>query len=137
MIIAERAARLEAEAEFVLTQITELERERDAVMEAEASDKASKMIKQLTGLRGIGFRSATVLVRDVMARHWDHTPVWRPRYIAAGSTASRVLVPNEAQARHIAAHRQGIGQQKRAPQREHASSCSGAGRNVGLKSRMR
>ena len=40
--------------ELVLTQITELERERDAVVETEASDKASKMIQQLTGLRGIG-----------------------------------------------------------------------------------
>jgi hypothetical protein len=48
--------RLLARLELVLTQITELERERDAVVETEASDKASnnKMIQQLTGLRGIG-----------------------------------------------------------------------------------
>ena len=35
----------------MLTQVAELERERDAVVETEASDKASKMIQQLTGLR--------------------------------------------------------------------------------------
>ena len=36
--------RLLARLELVLAQIAELERERDAVVEAEASDKASKMI---------------------------------------------------------------------------------------------
>ena len=46
--------RLLARLELVLTQIAELERERDAVMETEASDKASRMIQQLAGLRGIG-----------------------------------------------------------------------------------
>jgi transposase len=40
-----------ARLELVLAQIAELERERDAVVEAEASDKASKMIQQLTNLR--------------------------------------------------------------------------------------
>jgi hypothetical protein len=40
--------RLLARLELVLTQITELERERDAVVETEASDEASKMIQQLT-----------------------------------------------------------------------------------------
>jgi transposase len=42
--------RLLARLELVLTQIAELERERDA---------ASKMIQQLTALRGIGVQSAT------------------------------------------------------------------------------
>jgi len=46
--------RLLARLELVLTQIAELERERDTVVETEASDKASKMIRQLTVLRGIG-----------------------------------------------------------------------------------
>ncbi len=49
---------------------TELERERDAVVETEASDKASKMIQQLTGLRGIGVQSATVLVREAFVRRF-------------------------------------------------------------------
>ena len=60
--------RLLARLELVLTQIAELERERDAVVETEASDKASKMIQQLTGFRGIGVQSATVLVREVVRR---------------------------------------------------------------------
>jgi hypothetical protein len=54
--------------ELVLTQIAELE--RDAVVETEASDKASKMIQQLTGLRGIGVQSATVLVRKAFVRRF-------------------------------------------------------------------
>jgi transposase len=62
--------RLLARLELVLTQIAELERERDAVVETEASDKASKMIQQLTGLRGIGVQSATVLVREAFVRRF-------------------------------------------------------------------
>lgn len=62
--------RLLARLELVLTQIAELERERDAVMETEGSDKASKMIQQLTSLRGIGVQSATVLVREAFVRHF-------------------------------------------------------------------
>ena len=62
--------RLLARLELVLTQIAELERERDAVVETEASDKASKMIQQLTGLRGIGVQIATVLVREAFVRHF-------------------------------------------------------------------
>ena len=54
----------------MLTQIAELERERDAVVETEAFDKASKMIQQLTGLRGIGVQSATVLVRGAFVRRF-------------------------------------------------------------------
>jgi transposase len=60
--------RLLVRLELVLTQIAELERERDAVMETEASDRASRMIQQLTALRGIGVQSATVLVREAFVR---------------------------------------------------------------------
>jgi len=60
--------RLLVRLELVLTQIAELERERDAVMETEASDSASRMIQQLTALRGIGVQSATVLVREAFVR---------------------------------------------------------------------
>src|SRR4029077_9390665 len=62
--------RLLARLELVLAQIAELERERDAVVEAEASNKASKMIQQLTNLRGIGVQSATVLVREAFVRRF-------------------------------------------------------------------
>jgi transposase len=62
--------RLLARLELVLAQIAELERERDVVVEAEASDKASKMIQQLTKLRGIGVQSATVLVREAFVRRF-------------------------------------------------------------------
>ena len=62
--------RLLARLELVLAQIAELEHERDAVMETEAPDKASKMIQQLTKLRGIGVQSATVLVREAFVRRF-------------------------------------------------------------------
>jgi transposase len=62
--------RLLARLELVLAQIAELERERDAVVEAKASDKASEMIQQLTNLRGIGVQSATVLVREAFVRRF-------------------------------------------------------------------
>jgi transposase len=62
--------RLLARLELVLTQIAELELERDAVVETEASDKAGKMIQQLTRLRGIGVQSATVLVREAFVRRF-------------------------------------------------------------------
>jgi transposase len=62
--------RLLARLELVLTQIAELERERDAVVETETPDKASKMIQQLAGLRGIGVQSATVLVREAFVRRF-------------------------------------------------------------------
>ncbi len=47
--------------ELVCAQIAELERERDAVLEEEAPDKAEEMIQRLAGLQGIGVQSATVL----------------------------------------------------------------------------
>src|SRR6516162_6747788 len=62
--------RLLARLELVLTQIAELERERDAVVETEASDRAGKVIQQLTALRGIGVQSATVLVREAFVRRF-------------------------------------------------------------------
>ena len=62
--------RLLARLELVLRQIAELERERDAVVETEASDKASEMIQQLTALRGIGVQSASVLVREAFVRRF-------------------------------------------------------------------
>jgi transposase len=62
--------RLLARLELVLRQIAELERERDAVVETEASDKASEMIQQLNALRGIGVQSATVLVREAFVRRF-------------------------------------------------------------------
>ena len=56
--------------ELVCAQISELERERDAVLEEEAPDKAEEMIRQLAGLRGIGVQSATVLVREAFVREF-------------------------------------------------------------------
>src|SRR5438034_3051215 len=67
---AAKIKRLLARLELVLTQIAELERERDAVVETEASDKAGKMIQQLISLRGIGVQSATVLVREAFVRRF-------------------------------------------------------------------
>ena len=51
--------RLLARLELVLTQIAELERERDAVVEPEAFDGASKMIQQLTPPLESEFRERT------------------------------------------------------------------------------
>jgi transposase len=65
-----KITRLLARLELVLVQIAELERERDAVVEAEASDQAGKMIQQLASLRGIGVQSATVLVREAFVRRF-------------------------------------------------------------------
>lgn len=62
--------RLLARLELVLLQIAELERDRDAIAEADAPDQAGKMIKQLCGLRGIGVQSATVLVREAFVRRF-------------------------------------------------------------------
>ena len=66
--------------ELVCAQIAELERQRDAVLEEEAPDKAEKMIQQLAGLRGIGVQSATVLVREAFVpriREWQDTRLVR------------------------------------------------------------
>jgi transposase len=54
--------------ELVLTQLAELDQQRDAVLEDAAPDRAGAMIQQLAGLRGIGVQSATVLVREAFVR---------------------------------------------------------------------
>ena len=56
--------------ELLLTQITELEKSRDAVLEDENPDKAASMIQQLSKLRGVGVQSATVLVREGFVREF-------------------------------------------------------------------
>src|SRR5262245_53999123 len=67
-----KIARLLARLELVLAQIAELERERDAVVETETPAHASKMIRQLISLRGIGVQSASVLVREAFVRRLDN-----------------------------------------------------------------
>lgn len=64
--------RLLARLELVLTQIAELERERDAVVKADVPDHAAMMIQQLICLRGIGVQSATVLVREAFVRRFTN-----------------------------------------------------------------
>ena len=64
--------RLLARLELVLTQIAELERERDAVVKADVPDHAALMIQQLICLRGIGVQSATVLVREAFVRRFTN-----------------------------------------------------------------
>jgi transposase len=63
-----KIARLLDRLELLLQQIAELDRERDAVLEDDAPNKASQMIQQLATLRGIGVQSATVLVREAFVR---------------------------------------------------------------------
>lgn len=65
-----RIIRMLDRLELVCRQIAELEEERDAVLEKKAPDKAEKMIQQLTGVRGIGVQSATVLVREAFVREF-------------------------------------------------------------------
>jgi transposase len=65
-----RILRMLDRLELVIAQIAELERDRDAVLEKEASDRAEEMIQQLAGLRGIGAQSATVLVREASVREF-------------------------------------------------------------------
>ncbi len=58
--------------ELVLSQIAELERQRDAVLDdaapAPAPGEAERMIRRLVRLRGIGVQSATLLVREAFVR---------------------------------------------------------------------
>jgi len=82
--------------ELLLQQIAELDRQRDAVLEDDAPDKAGEMIQQLATLRGIGVQSATVLVREAFvrdfatARRSGPTRACPPRPIAAAvSTGSK------------------------------------------------
>lgn len=62
--------RLLSRLKLVLTQIAQLEQERDAVVKEPANDEAGRMIQQLCSLRGIGVQSATVLVREAFVRHF-------------------------------------------------------------------
>jgi hypothetical protein len=83
--------RLLARLELVLTQIAELER-GDAVVQTEASDRASKMIQQLTALRS-AFRARPCGPRSVRASlcQWQGTRIIRRFGFLAivGSAASR------------------------------------------------
>jgi transposase len=63
-----KIGRLLHRLDLVCAQITALERERDAVLEQEAPDRAGAMIQQLSALRGIGVQSATFLVREAFVR---------------------------------------------------------------------
>lgn len=65
-----KIARMLDRLELLLKQISELDRQRDAVLENDAPDKAAEMIQQLTTLRGIGAQSATVLVREAFVRNF-------------------------------------------------------------------
>jgi len=56
--------------ELLLTQIAELEKSRDAVLEEENPDRAASMIQQLAKFRGVGVQSATVLVREGFVREF-------------------------------------------------------------------
>ena len=65
-----KAVRMIDRLELVLEQISELDRERDAVLEEEAPDQAGRMIQELVKLRGIGVQSATVLVHEAFVREF-------------------------------------------------------------------
>ena len=65
-----RIRRMLDRLDLVCAQITELEQERDAVLDKEAPDRAEKMIQQLVELRGIGVQSATVLVREAFVHEF-------------------------------------------------------------------
>ena len=65
-----RILRILDRLELVCVQIAELEKERDAVLDEQAPDRAEVMIQQLAGLRGIGVQSATVLVREAFVREF-------------------------------------------------------------------
>jgi transposase len=62
--------RLLTRLELVLSQIAELDEQRDAVLEDSSPDAAVRMIQQLAGLRGVGVQSATVLVREAFVRRF-------------------------------------------------------------------
>jgi transposase len=95
-----KVERLLARLELVLAQIAELERQRDAVLETDASDKASAMIQQLTSLRGIGVQSATVLVREAFVRRFANGK-------ALGSYAGRLPRRSAAVGSTVAGYRKG------------------------------
>lgn len=81
-----KIARMLDRLELVRAQIAELERERDAVLEDEAPDRAGPMIQRLAELRGIGVQSATVLVREAFVREFANAK-------ALGSYAGLAATP--------------------------------------------
>ena len=56
--------------ELVLSQVSVLESQRDAVLEEKAPEEAERMIKALVLLRSIGAQSATVLVYEAFIRRF-------------------------------------------------------------------
>jgi transposase len=66
-----KIARIIDRLELVLSQISDLESQRDAVLEKEAPEEAERMIKALVLLRSIGAQSATVLVREAFIRSFS------------------------------------------------------------------
>ena len=55
--------------ELVITQVKELEAERDAVLASDASDRPMAM---LTSLKGFGAESAAILTSEGLFRHFDN-----------------------------------------------------------------
>lgn len=72
--------------ELIQAQVTELDRERDAVLEEETPDRSAAMIQHLAKLRGIGVQSATVLVREAFVREFSNAK-------ALGSYAGLTATP--------------------------------------------
>ena len=84
-----KIARMLDRLDLVCTQIAELERERDAVLENETPDRADGMVQQLAKLRGIGMQSATVLVREAFVREFANGK-------ALGSYAGLAATPDSS-----------------------------------------
>jgi hypothetical protein len=71
-------------------QIADLDRQRGAVLEDGAPDKAGEMIQQLATLRGIGVQSATVLVREAFVRDFANGKALGP-YAGLSATPYSVV----------------------------------------------
>jgi transposase len=65
-----RILRLIERLELVLDQIRTVESHRDALAVAASAGAPETMTKRLTGLRGVGVQTATVLVREGFVRHF-------------------------------------------------------------------
>jgi transposase len=65
-----RMLRLIERLELVLDQIRTVESQRDALAVAASAGAPETMTKRLTGLRGVGVQTATVLVREGFVRHF-------------------------------------------------------------------
>jgi transposase len=65
-----RILRLIERLELVLDQIRTVESQRDALAVAASAGAPETMTKRLTGLRGVGVQTATVLVREGFVRHF-------------------------------------------------------------------